>query len=73
MLNKTDGIYHDWDICRYISTAALNSNPYLKKAYKPRDLFELPTDNISLSEPPTKDEVRQMAMIANQFINRVKS
>ena len=51
---KEDDIIRDMEHTRYAATASLNSNPYLKKEYKPTDLFRLPTDR--KVKPITKEE-----------------
>lgn len=39
---------------RYLAASSLNSNPYLKKHYKPSDLFKLSGDPVV--KPMTKEE-----------------
>lgn len=48
---------------RYLATASLNSNPYLKKPFEPRQLFLLPSEK----QEKQKEKASTAAQIKKKF------
>ena len=67
---KANAQYYEWDRTRYLATMMLNTAMTKgKKTWKPKDLFELPTDKREPVELPTKEEFKQSVLRYSKFIN----